>query len=156
MINDTAKQTLNQLRDIHLPPAIPFWPLAWGWYVLLAIGITAIVFGIFSYRRYKHNSLGKRFALQKLQQLKQQNLTPAQLLEQIDILLKRISFAYYPKNPCADLYGEEWVTYLNQKTKHAKFPSHYNQIFSQHLYQGSSRYNQDELLTLTKAWIKER
>lgn len=40
-----------ELRDIHLPTVSMWWPLAPGWWVLLALLVAAIVAGVFCLRR---------------------------------------------------------------------------------------------------------
>ena len=48
-MNNTLASTpatpLAQLRDIHLPDAVGWWPLAPGWWVLAAVIATALVAG---------------------------------------------------------------------------------------------------------------
>ena len=42
-MDDQLKQILSeQLRDIHLPEAVSWWPLAIGWWVLGFLAIIAI------------------------------------------------------------------------------------------------------------------
>ena len=43
-------QELEQLRDIHLPAAISFWPMATGFYLILLLLLLAGLFGLVLYR----------------------------------------------------------------------------------------------------------
>ena len=43
-------QTL-ELRDIHLPTEISWWPLAPGWWIVIGLILLGIVISIFLYRR---------------------------------------------------------------------------------------------------------
>ena len=62
------KPDLSQLRDIHLPPPVSWWPLAPGWWLLLGtlLLLTAIAFWLWRRRR---RSNWRREALRELAQL---------------------------------------------------------------------------------------
>ena len=38
---------LAELRDIHLPPEIGWWPPAYGWWILITALLTLTIFAIF-------------------------------------------------------------------------------------------------------------
>ena len=40
-----------ELRDIHVPQVSPWWPLAPGWWALLALAIAAVIAGVIVLRR---------------------------------------------------------------------------------------------------------
>ncbi|RUR09548.1 DUF4381 domain-containing protein [Legionella septentrionalis] len=111
------QQELAHLRDIHIPPAIGWWPLAPGWYVilcLLAVALFALAF--FLYRHYKRGR-AKRHALRilktyRLEYAQQGNaqITCARISE----LLKRVALVYFPREQVASLQGEDWINFLDK------------------------------------------
>ena len=42
---------LNQLRDIHAPPAVAWWPPAPGWWVWVGVALLIVVLLVVFYRR---------------------------------------------------------------------------------------------------------
>ena len=120
------EQTLN-LRDIHLPDAISWWPLAPGWWILLVAAISTILF-IFIVRKFYISKQLKRDIQHELEEIKnsfQQTQNKSQLAKSLSVLLRRASISYYPntKNNGAGLTGEQWLMWLDntsqpsQKTK---------------------------------------
>jgi hypothetical protein len=53
------------LRDIHLPPPVPWWPLAPGWWVLAGSVLVAIVLAWWAWRRHAGRRL-RRAALAEI------------------------------------------------------------------------------------------
>ena len=41
IVNSTQSQLLQQLRDVHVPDSVSWWPLAIGWWVI--IGLVALI-----------------------------------------------------------------------------------------------------------------
>lgn len=105
------------LRDLHLPEAIGWWPLAPGWWVVLAI--VAALMGHLAWRLYKRWQFHapRRYALRKLahyetEYLKHRN--PATLGKQLSELLRRGMLAYAPRDEVAGLTGEAWLAWLDE------------------------------------------
>lgn len=62
--------TALPLRDIHLPPPVPWWPLAPGWYVLAGGVVLLAVAAWWAWRRYRGGRLA-RAALAELTAIEQ-------------------------------------------------------------------------------------
>ena len=92
---------LPQLRDIHLPPETMFFPLGYGWLIVLAALILAYVF----YRlvKFLYQKSKKRYALTLLKRASADNLDSARLISEI---LRRIC-----------LYGTDWILFLNNHSR---------------------------------------
>jgi len=115
---------LAQLRDIHLPPPIGWWPLAPGWSLLIAIAVVAFVIaGIWLARRYRQRRY-RRFALQQLRALHIQWQTEhddAAFAQAVNRLLKQCALAAFPRCDVAALSGAEWLEFLDRQLRKPRF-----------------------------------
>ena len=105
------------LRDLHLPDAIGWWPLAPGWWVVLAIVSAAL--GYLAWRLYKRwlFNAPRRYALRELARFEVEYLehgNPVTLGKQLSELLRRGMLAYAPREEVAGLTGEEWLVWLDE------------------------------------------
>lgn len=107
---------LSQLHDIHLPTSVAWWPLALGWWLLLALLVIALLLGYGFYRRYRQQRW-RREALALLRQLQQQSLTPQALVVEYSQLLRRVAISRFPRAEVAALTGEQWLVFLDQQMK---------------------------------------
>ncbi len=109
------QQPLN-LRDIHLPEPISWWPIAPGWWILLC-GILLIITVLFIGRKiYKSRQLGRdiRSELEVIKQQFQENQNKPQLAKSLSTLLRRANISYYPQANIAGLTGESWLSHLDK------------------------------------------
>lgn len=106
---------MQQLHDIEgLDPA-SVWPLAIGWWVLIAFGIVffAIVFWLLN-RRLNYLRSWQKDAFRKLNHL-ERNLSSSTSRETIEFLseyLRRIAMRRFPRKECAGLVGDTWLKWL--------------------------------------------
>ena len=109
---DMAAQ-LAQLRDIHLPGEVPFWPPAPGWWILLAVFLLGLVsLCIFEIRRRR--SLKYR-ALRELEPLKGKKAGSRSALEvaiELCILIRRVMLNQADGGQYASMHGEAWGEHL--------------------------------------------
>lgn len=97
---------LAQLRDIHLPQPIGWWPLAPGWWALIALICILTVVG-FVWSRMRRRS-ARFLALRELEAIKPEK--PDEFLAQISSLLRRVARR---RSAGADvLTGEAWSAFL--------------------------------------------
>ncbi len=79
------------LRDIHLPNDVPWWPLATGWWML---GASLLILTLIIYYWYQKNKQVKSLrALAKYEfnLLQQQTLSNHELFKALHLLLRRVS-----------------------------------------------------------------
>jgi len=103
------------LRDIHLPEAISWWPIAPGWWIIFA-GIILIITAIFIARRiYLKKQLARDIhsELDNIKRQYKQTENKSQLAKSLSTLLRRANISYYPKTDSAGLIGSEWLAYLD-------------------------------------------
>ncbi len=108
-----TSQALSQLRDIHLPPAIGWWPLAPGWWLLTIVILLGMGATIWLWRRHHRRYAYRRAALLECAQLEQQQHNTSQWLQALQGLLKRTAMSAYPQAPIAGLHGRQWLSFLD-------------------------------------------
>lgn len=107
--------SLSGLEDIVLPSPPPFWPPASGVWILLVILLVGAAAAIcYWYTRRKENSY-RRAGLVLL--------AAADSLYEVDIVLKRVSLAAFPRETVASLYGQQWTEFLDGTCSHCNFGS---------------------------------
>lgn len=104
-MNDSA--SLDRLHDLALPPEVPWWPLAPGWYGVIALALAAAAW--LACRAWKHwrSNAYRRAALQELGALD----TPAAIAG----LLRRCALAIAPRDRIAELSGPAWTDWLTAR-----------------------------------------
>ncbi len=102
---------LPELRDIHLPEGVSAFPLGYGWWIILF----AIPAAFITYYAIKFiiNKSKKHFALSFLARIN--TGTPSQAATSISEILRRICIYKYPS--AASLSGDDWILFLNSKSK---------------------------------------
>ncbi len=107
------------LRDIHLPEPISWWPPAPGWWGILALFIllllpTLLVLRLRNkgeLRRTSKASIERVFAEYKI------HCNSRHLIDELSMLLRRISLSHYPRSEVAGLTGDAWLEFLDLGVK---------------------------------------
>lgn len=103
---------LPEIRDIHIPEGVSFFPIAYGWWVILVgiIGafllIKLVVIAIRASKRL--------YALRKLKNIDCANPITAAI--KMSELLRRV--CHFKFREASALYGNEWISFLNDHTSH--------------------------------------
>lgn len=106
---------LEQLHDIEGLDPISWWPLAIGWWIVIAIGLVLIsllawffIHKLAFMRSWKNDTLKKLARLEK-------NLSDATAREtaiNLSEYLRRIALRRFSRKECAGLIGEAWLKWL--------------------------------------------
>jgi len=147
---------LDQLRDIHLPEAISWWPPAPGWWILALASCALLAWLLRSlYRRYQAKHY-RRQALVQLQQL--QTGTDAQeQLRALFVVLKQTANCAYPNRQPSSLAIEPFVDFLRFSCEKAVFGQSKLELQSLLYAQqtGEQSANLESLFEDASTWIKD-
>lgn len=105
------------LRDLHLPETIGWWPLAPGWWMLIALFVAAVAYVSWRWYRAWRFDAPRRFALRELARFEAAYLehrNPVMLGAQLSALLRRGMLAYAPREDIAGLTGDAWLVWLDR------------------------------------------
>ncbi len=120
MDNELTEVMINvDLRDIHLPADVPWWPLANGWWFMLILFIILIAstyfFRHYYFKRYSLSYLARK----EFHQIKEQSYSSEANFKALYLLLRRISRLL----PGAKHYNRDqscqWFIWL---LEHSKLP----------------------------------
>ena len=101
------------LRDIHLPLPIGIWPLAPGWWCLVAALIAAIAVILFLIQRYRKPTALKQALAEMDRLFGMPEISNVQRNQEISLVLKKLAVTTYPREDVAGLAGEEWITWIS-------------------------------------------
>ncbi len=156
----TPDNSALNLRDIHLPSSMTWWPPAPGWWGLLGILLLILVLGIFLYRHHQRRKM-HRAAVNELASIKtsyEQTADEQQLVRALSIWLRRVCLSFYPRVDVAGLTGQAWLQFLDKSLQNNKqvlrFSEGAGQVLISAPYQQVANVNADELLVLCQSWLK--
>lgn len=111
----TPTDPLAQLRDIHLPEPVSWWPPAPGWWLLAVLSIALCTGLAIWVRKYWRRTGYRRRAREELLNLfskAQSTGDPGVYLHGANHIVKRAALAGFPRDQVAALSGTAWLTFL--------------------------------------------
>jgi len=138
-----AANPLDQLKDIHLPEAIGFWPPALGWWLTGLLLMALLVTGLFFYQRFQKSAY-RRAAVQQLNLLFSDYQQPQQSHEisaQLNRLLKAVAQQSYSAEQVSRLTGTQWLNFLDSGANMQSFAQGPGQILASAPYDKNSEIN---------------
>jgi hypothetical protein len=149
-----------ELKDIHLPDPISWWPLAPGWWILL---ILVIALTVLSYifipkllKKISHQPAAK-LAMTEFKIIQQQHRAQHNkrlLVQSLSVLLRRICMTYDSRQNIASLTGQAWIDKLNNLNPQQRFSAELIEVLLTAPYQQHSEFNAEQLLNQCESWIK--
>ena len=112
------------LRGLHLPEPVGWWPLAPGWWVLIALLALAAGLLVRAWLRRRAHSAARRRALRQLELSRSAYAyhgNPVVLGAEVSALLRRAMLAYAPRAEVAGLTGDAWLAWLDRDLDEPRF-----------------------------------
>jgi len=150
------KLLLEQLRDIHLSEPISWWPLAIGWWFVIALLFALLSFSIYQLVRYVHRNRYRKQANHELEQCYRQwslDQHAGNYISSANEILRRSVQHLTGDSMLVSQSGEQWLTTL---ANFAKEPLSENSRYalSQACYQADPQVNIGELHKQLCQWLK--
>jgi len=137
----TSGDALAGLADIAVPAPVPWYPQAWGWWVLAgALFVAALVLAIRRARRY----VGDRYrrdalkACAALEASLDSESRRATALAELAVLLKRTALSAWPRAEVASLSGRAWIDFLRRHGGRARVDERMARLLDDAEYQPGS------------------
>lgn len=153
-----AQDPLAQLRDIHLPEAVGLWPLAPGWWILIALFLALVAGSIWYWRKRVISMAFKREALSQLEALNDlRDNNGLQYVQALNALLKQTALTAHARAEVAALSGQQWLEYLDQHFSQSAFVSGAGRCLADAPYKPSLATEElSALHLLAQQWISEQ
>lgn len=153
---------LSELADIRVPGEVSWWPLAPGWWVLLALLVALALYG--AYRLQKKLVLQQRLggAIRELTKART-NLAAAGendmaqrlvYVNDVNAVLRRVAMLHVGHDQVAGLSGQPWVDFLRQHDKAGLLSTELAAVLAQGRFAPRCDVDADALERMAHAWIK--
>lgn len=150
--------TQLELKGLHLPEALSWWPPAWGWW-LVAVAAVLVPALLFAWYRRLTRQTAVKTAKKLLAALKQNpDLDNGQKLRELSVLLRRVAISIAPDpSQVAGLTGASWLAFLDQGLPDAPFSLGVGAALADGPYRRSVPGDAQiaQLFTLCEAWLKD-
>jgi len=146
---------LSQLRDIHMPEPISWWPLTPGWFVLAGLVLCAGGIGFF-YWHSKRRTTPLMRALMLIEYIQQQQEQDSNYNSLIPLseLIRRVALSRFKRAQVAHLYGHDWLVFLDKTGNTTLFTQGHGQCLADGPYQMHLEVNWQPLFACVKQWVK--
>ena len=151
-----ALDLLNSLKDVHEPPPPGFWPLAWGWWVLIVLVSGAFIFGLVEWRRRHRLSAPVRAAFVELDdwRLSARDRNPRDAADELAALLRRVALVRYPRPLVAQLTGDAWLNFLDRTSESDAFSRGPARILGNDRYAPDVNLDTETVASLAQRWLR--
>jgi hypothetical protein len=105
--------SLANLRDIAVPEPPPLWPPAPGIWILLVVLAAVVTALVLWWRWARARNAYRRAGLALLED--------ARTTREVNIILKRVALAVWPRPEVAPLYGDDWAAFLDGTCSRSRF-----------------------------------
>ena len=142
---------LNNLRDIHTPPSVPWWPPAPGWWLLLLLAVVAAVLFWWWWRA----RAWRRQALRELQALELEFHSSGDVVTcvaRVSALVRRVALSV--RTPVAAVTGEAWLKYLDELGRTQEFSGGIGRVLITAPYARAESVDVPQLIKLVRRWLK--
>ena len=141
-----APPSLDRLHDLAVPPDIPWWPPAPGWYAVLVLLGIALLWGTrAAWKRWRADAY-RRAALRELD--------GARDAAAIAEILRRTALAAAPRQVVAGMTGTDWLQWLEQRSPAPVSPGVRDLLTTGVYGRPDTSPDTTELRRFTATWIR--
>lgn len=138
--------SLDRLHDVVVPPDIPWWPPAPGWYVVLGILLVLLIRGAWHAWRQWQQDAWRRAALSELGQ--------AQTTAAVAALLRRCGLVVASRQEIARLSGDGWIDWMAARSR-TPVPAAVRQQLTAGVYGPADGDQLSDVRTFAATWIRQ-
>lgn len=143
---DPDPTSLENLRDIVVPPDVSWWPLATGWYLVSGLFLMVVMILLISLMLRLRKQAYRRAGIKAVLE--------ADSVQQISSILRRVALISYSREEVAALSGETWAEWLGLRAN-VSMSSRVRQQLATGAYQVADPHEDViELKSFAAGWIR--
>jgi len=150
---------LSQLRDIHLPQMISWWPPAPGWWLLLMLACLLLAGGWYLWRRWRPTDRKpalKAILTEALREFDHVNSAlqsgESAAMPALSVLMRRV--AVQLDSGAAGLTGEAWLQWLDSRWQQQDFTDGAGRTLVESPYRAVSAADALALSSVCRDWLE--
>lgn len=144
---------LADLRDVHLPQESSIFPLAYGWYIVIAVVVVAIIIAVLILRKRKMKNAEIAEIEGLLDKIKEQRLPDNEIIEECSVLLKRVAvMKFSDRNPHL-LFADKWLEFLDETGKTTEFTAGHGKCLV-NIYRRQQIENKEDFFNVIRNWLR--
>lgn len=141
--------SLQQLRDVHLPADPSWWPPALGWWLMAIATIVLIYLGIRTalswWRKGAPLRYAKKLHAANMTAFAAGDITATQFTQRSNELLKRLLAVAYQRQELTSLSGDAWLNALDEIAQAPVFSTGSGRSLGDERFKPEPAINADEL-----------
>ena len=143
------------LRDIHLPDPVGWWPPAIGWWLLAVLVPLLCVLIIWLYKRITRKTALKTAKKLLLKIKLDSSIDEMDKLIELSAVIRRVAISISPRTETASLTGQTWLEYLDSSVKGTPFTLGAGKVLANTHYQKSPATDLDipALINVCEDWL---
>ncbi|RUO25237.1 DUF4381 domain-containing protein [Aliidiomarina minuta] len=137
------------LHDIVEASEVSWWPLAWGWWALILLFLSTIIFIAYYWTKRYLRLRAKRAALVQINH-------SGNSLSELNLLTKRAALAYFPRQQIAPLQGRAWFEFMVQQMPAKRQAAFSAQLegWQDALYRPQQNQEIEAYRSIMKEWVR--
>jgi Domain of unknown function (DUF4381) len=110
-----SDKLLAQLYDIRELDPVSWWPVAPGWWVLIALALLAAAAAYWRHWTYQRSWQGQTYRAFVALNRQLSGSNAQQIAGALSVLLRRVAMQSFSRAECAGLEGTDWLRWLTAK-----------------------------------------
>ncbi len=148
---------LARLRDVHPPAEPPWWPLAPGWWIALALLVALAVLVIrYAPPWWRRLRLRRRLlaALDAIARRHRAGAPADAAVVEVSQLLRLAALTRFPERNVAGLHGGDWVAFLESRDRKPDRMESVREALTAAPYRPLARVDAAPLLKAARGWLR--
>ena len=145
---------LSGLKGLHLMNQPSWWPLAYGWWVILGALILAIIITLLIKRWWQSRPVV--YALNEIKRIEKQDVSDLDFLHALSDLMKRVAILKFGRETISPLAEDKWQNFII-KTVPNLFSKPQAKViaFSPYLTKLKAPIDRRVFISLVEQWIRK-